>query len=156
MQRSEGSPLAGDREPDRGGGAWPSVEPAQDKFQAMMLATARPDLRLVNFQPRSMLVTAEHGVPRAKFPAIDYHNHLDSQDPAEVLQIMDSCGIERAVNITMRTGPDAFEVMERFHRAAPARFATIAWMNGPAFIPRTSSGRPSAGWSGSWSAAASA
>ena len=94
-----------------------------------MSATAQPDLRLVDFQPRSMLVTAEHFVPRAKFPAIDYHNHLDSQDPGDVLKIMDSCAIERAVNITMRTGPDAFEVMEEFHRAAPSRFAMIAWMD---------------------------
>ena len=117
------------QEPGCGGDESPPAEPVQDKFQAMMSATAKPDLRLADFQPRSMLVTAEHFVRRARFPAIDYHNHLDSQDPGEVLEIMDSCGIERAVNITMRTGPNAFEVMERFHRAAPSRFATIAWMD---------------------------
>ena len=87
MQRIEGSSIGGHREPEPGGDALPPTEPAQDKFQAMMSATAKPNLRLVDFQPRSMLVTAEHFVPRAKFPAIDYHNHLDSQDPGEVLQM---------------------------------------------------------------------
>ena len=41
---------------------------------------------------------------RPKFPAIDYHNHLDAQEPRAVLRIMDECNIERVVNITMQAG----------------------------------------------------
>lgn len=100
-----------------------------DKFIAMVSAKADVDLPLSNFQPRSMLVTPVHEVSRAKFPAIDFHNHLDAQDPADVVRIMDACGIERTVNITMRVGDEARAIMRRFHTFAPERFSTIAWMD---------------------------
>jgi predicted TIM-barrel fold metal-dependent hydrolase len=102
---------------------------SQDKFIAMVSAKAEVDLRLSDFQPRSMLVTPVHELKRAKFPVIDYHNHLDAQQPNELLKVMDECGIEKVVNITMRVGEDALAIMERFHGASPDRFATIAWMD---------------------------
>jgi predicted TIM-barrel fold metal-dependent hydrolase len=101
----------------------------QDKFVDMVSATAEVDLPLSSFQPRSALTTAATVVEKPKFPAIDYHNHLDSTDPREVLGIMDRCGVERVVNITMKTGQDALEVMDRFHGAAPERFSSIGWMD---------------------------
>jgi hypothetical protein len=52
-----------------------------DKFVNMVTATARVDLRLSDFQPRSCLSLAEHTVQTPRYPAIDYHNHLDSTDP---------------------------------------------------------------------------
>ncbi len=76
-----------------------------------------------------MLVAPEHCIERAKFPVIDYHNHLDAQEPSAVLRVMDECGIERVVNITMRVGDEAVAMIERFHRAAPDRFSTIGWMD---------------------------
>src|SRR5688572_12938567 len=30
---------------------------------------------IVDYRPRSTLVVAEHAVPRAKFPVIDFHGH---------------------------------------------------------------------------------
>jgi predicted TIM-barrel fold metal-dependent hydrolase len=101
----------------------------EDKFIAMVTAKAEVNLRLSDFQPRSMLVTPVHDLKRAKFPVIDYHNHLDAQDPAAVLKVMDECGIERTVNITMRVGSEALAVIKRFHSSAPERFATYAWMD---------------------------
>jgi predicted TIM-barrel fold metal-dependent hydrolase len=101
----------------------------QDKFVALVSATAKVALPLSDFRPRSMLRTAEHHVPRAKFPAIDYHNHLDSLEPDEVLRVMDASGIERIVNITMRTGSEALHMIEKFRAAEPHRFATIGWMD---------------------------
>ena len=101
----------------------------QDKFRAMVTATAEVDLKLTDFHPRSMLVTPEHAVERPIVPAIDYHNHLDSCDPREVLTIMDACGIERIVNITMQTGDAALAILHRFHSAAPERFSTMGWMD---------------------------
>jgi predicted TIM-barrel fold metal-dependent hydrolase len=95
----------------------------------MVSARATVDLPLGDFQPRSMLVTPVHEVLRAKFPAIDFHNHLDAQDPADVVRIMDVCGIERTVNITMKVGDEARSIMRRFHSFAPGRFSTIAWMD---------------------------
>ena len=44
---------------------------------------------------------------------IDYHNHLDALDPVDVLRIMDACGIERIVNITMKTGDEAIEMIRQ-------------------------------------------
>jgi predicted TIM-barrel fold metal-dependent hydrolase len=110
-------------------GASVAGEAKQDKFTAMVTATARVDLNLTDYHPRSMLVTPVHLVERPSVPAIDYHNHLDSLDPRTVLSIMDQCGIERTVNITMRTGDEALAVIDRFHSAAPERFSTIGWMD---------------------------
>jgi predicted TIM-barrel fold metal-dependent hydrolase len=100
-----------------------------DPFLALVAARAEVDLRLSDFAPRSMLVTPAHEIQRAKFPAIDYHNHLDAQDPQELLPVMDACNIERLVNITMQVGAEARAVMEQLQAAAPERFATIAWMD---------------------------
>src|SRR5260370_17875901 len=106
-----------------------SKAPSTDKFIAMVSAKAEGDLRLCDFEPRAMLTTPAHEVKRARFPAIDYHNHLDAQEPKEILKVMDECGVERIVNITMRIGDEALEVMNRFRSAAPDRFATITWMD---------------------------
>jgi len=116
--------------------------PEQDPFVAMVTAKAEVNLRLSDFQPRSMLVSPVHEVLRPKFPVIDYHNHLDALEPADVLRIMDECGIERVVNITMRTGEAALRTIDRFHNAAADRFCTYGWMDWkdlhvPGFFQRT-------------------
>jgi predicted TIM-barrel fold metal-dependent hydrolase len=87
------------------------------------------DLRLSDFRPRSMLVRPRHAIRRPKFPVIDYHNHLDAQDPREVLKVMDECGIERIVNITMYTGEKALAIIDKFHSVDKHRFATYGWMD---------------------------
>ena len=100
-----------------------------DNFMTMVTAKAQVTLPLGEFQPKSTLVTAEHPVERARFPVIDYHNHLDALDPVEVLRIMDACGIERIVNITMKTGDEAIAIIRKFKAADAERFATIGWMD---------------------------
>jgi predicted TIM-barrel fold metal-dependent hydrolase len=84
---------------------------ATDKFIAMVSAKAQVTLPLSDFHPRCMLTTARHEVPVPRFPAIDYHNHLDAQDPMRVLEVMDACG------------------MERYRAADAQRFSTIGWMD---------------------------
>jgi predicted TIM-barrel fold metal-dependent hydrolase len=100
-----------------------------DPFAAMVAATAKVDLCLGDFQPRSELITADRTPYRPRFPAIDYHNHLDSMEPAAVLRIMDEAGVERIVNITMQVGDKAMETLRRFREVSRERFATIAWMD---------------------------
>jgi predicted TIM-barrel fold metal-dependent hydrolase len=100
-----------------------------DKFVAMVSATAQVNLSLSDFHPRSELIVTDRTPLQPRFPVIDYHNHLDSLQPADVLKTMDECGVERVVNITMQVGDEAFAQLRRFHRAAPHRFATIAWMD---------------------------
>lgn len=101
----------------------------KDPFVAMVTARTEVDLKLSDFHPRSMLVAPVHEIRRPKFPVIDYHNHLDAQEPGEVLKIMDECGIERIINITMHTGDTALAMIHKFHSAAPDRFATYGWMD---------------------------
>ncbi|HZW81578.1 MAG TPA: amidohydrolase family protein [Candidatus Deferrimicrobiaceae bacterium] len=103
--------------------------PEQDSFVAMVTAKAEVDLHLSDFQPRSMLVSPVHEILRPKFPVIDYHNHLDSLEPSDVLRVMDECGIERIVNITMRTGEAALRMIHKFHHADRDRFSTYGWMD---------------------------
>jgi hypothetical protein len=100
----------------------------KDKFVAMATAKADVDLKLTEFKPVSMLVTPVHAINRSSVPAIDYHNHLDAFEPREVLKVMDACGIERVVNITMKTGDEALEAIDRY-AAIPERFSTIGWMD---------------------------
>jgi predicted TIM-barrel fold metal-dependent hydrolase len=114
----------------------------KDPFVAMVTARADVDLRLSDFHPRSMLAAPQHEIARPKYPVIDYHNHLDAQEPREVLKIMDESGIERIVNITMRTGEEALQMIRKFHSAAPGRFATYGWMDwsdvqSPGFVQRS-------------------
>lgn len=106
-----------------------SEQKTQDKFIAMVSATAAVALPLSDFHPRSMLTTPHHEVLLPRFPVIDYHNHLDAQDPKELLEIMDACGVEHIVNITMKVGDEAIRVMDRYRAADPARFSTIGWMD---------------------------
>ena len=101
----------------------------RDPFVSMMTAESKVNLNLSDFAPQSMLRVAEHSIARPKFPAIDFHNHIDGLEPAEVLRIMDACGIERLVNITMKPGTEGLESLARLHAASPNRFSTIAWMD---------------------------
>jgi len=120
-----------------------SGQPSEkDPFLEMVSARVEVDLKLSDFHPHSMLRAPAHEIKRPKFPVIDYHNHLDAQEPENVLRIMDECGIERVVNITMRTGQAALEVIHKFHSAAPDRFSTYGWMDwsdveSPGFFERS-------------------
>ena len=101
----------------------------EDKFVAMVSAKAKVTLPLSEFDPVCMLTTPRHEVPLPRFPVIDYHNHLDAQDPRQVLETMDACGIEHVVNITMKVGEEALAMIERYRSAGPNRFSTIGWMD---------------------------
>jgi predicted TIM-barrel fold metal-dependent hydrolase len=106
-----------------------SQQETQDKFVAMVSAKADVTLPLSDFHPRCMLTTPAHAVLLPRFPVIDYHNHLDAQDPQRVLEIMDACGIEHIINITMKVGTEALQMIDRYHAADAARFSTIGWMD---------------------------
>jgi len=102
---------------------------SEDKFIAMVSATAEVSLPVSQFEPRSTLAVATHEIERSKFPAVDYHNHLDAQEPGEVLRVMDACGVDKCVNITMQVGDQAFEMHRRFKHFAPDRFDSYAWFD---------------------------
>jgi hypothetical protein len=95
----------------------------------MVSVKANATLPISEFYPRCMLHNVPHAVRRLRFPVIDYNNHLDAQDSAEILKIMDACGIENIVNITMMVGNGAIVQIERCRTASAKRFSTIGWMD---------------------------
>ena len=55
-----------------------SVSIGQDiAYKADPDAAKRMTLLLKDFEPRAMVHLAAHEVPRAKFPAINFHNHVN-------------------------------------------------------------------------------
>ena len=106
-----------------------SEQGERDKFIAMVTARADVTLPISSFHPRSMLHLPPTTVLSPRFPVIDYHNHLDAQEPRDVLKIMDECGIEHMVNITMKVGEEALVMIDRYGSIAEGRFSTIGWMD---------------------------
>jgi hypothetical protein len=70
-----------------------------------------PEVKLTEYQPRSMMVTEYHVPLKAKYPVIDVHNHLGSvggsreaADPAECAREMDASGVAQ-VRMRQRSSP---------------------------------------------------
>lgn len=105
------------------------TEGDSDKFVDMVSARAEVTLPIGEFAPRCALTRPETTVEQPRFPAIDYHNHLDSVPAKDALRVMDACGVERVVSITMQVGEAGLAQMDRLRHAAKGRFATIGWMD---------------------------
>ena len=52
------------------------------------MAPSEPPPSILDYRPRSTLVTAEHKVPKAKFPAIDVHGHPGALTTPEAINRM--------------------------------------------------------------------
>src|SRR5208337_3722409 len=71
-------------------------------------AAKRMTLLLKDYDPKSMLHVPGHEVPRAKFPVIDVHNHVNDAGgvhgedipPAEVVRRMDATNVKKIVILT--------------------------------------------------------
>jgi predicted TIM-barrel fold metal-dependent hydrolase len=91
-------------------------------------------LLLKDFEPKSMLHAAEHPVPRAKFPVIDVHNHVN--DPggvhgeeipaAEVVRRMDKANVKKIVILTGMWGDKLQSVLDKMVKPYPDRFIVFA------------------------------
>jgi predicted TIM-barrel fold metal-dependent hydrolase len=93
----------------------------------------RRELRLSEFEPRSMLKVPAHEVGRAVFPAIDVHNHVnDARGGAppvpvpELLARMDRVNLKRIVILTGRWGEALQHVIDRMVKPHPDRFTVFA------------------------------
>ncbi len=59
------------------------------------------DVLLKDFRPKCQLKVAAHEPERAKFPAIDAHNHLFAAAPAErIVEVMDAVGVKLWLNVS--------------------------------------------------------
>jgi predicted TIM-barrel fold metal-dependent hydrolase len=91
------------------------------------------ELKLRDWQPRSMLITKTTEVLKPAFPVIDVHNHLGggkaTLTPRRVqgyLAEMDAAGVRTAVNLDGGWGPRLKETIAALDEAYPGRFLTYA------------------------------
>ncbi len=102
------------------------------------------DLRLSEFEPRSMLRVKETRVERPRFPVIDFHTHLSwspgpgkegrpefPAKPEEILPVMQRKNIRMMVNLTGGRGAVLEEVLRVWHKPYPDKFLvfTEPWWN---------------------------
>jgi predicted TIM-barrel fold metal-dependent hydrolase len=68
-----------------------------------------PPPTIREYKPKSTLVTAEHAVPRAKYPVIDIHSHQPTPMPTDqfdrVVKAMDELNLRLLVNLSGSFGP---------------------------------------------------
>jgi predicted TIM-barrel fold metal-dependent hydrolase len=94
------------------------------------------ELKLRDWQPRSMLVTKTTAVERPRYPAVDVHNHLgggkERLTPAVVsryLTEMTEAGVRTVVNLDGGWGDRLTETLAALDNAHPGRFLTFALVN---------------------------
>ena len=101
------------------------------------------NIHLVDYQPQPMLVTKETYVPKARYPAIDVHNHLrhiveSGEDISKIVSIMDECNVEAVVDLDGGFGENLDKHLRVLKEPYPDRFiiyARIDWsrINEPDF-----------------------
>jgi len=94
------------------------------------------ELKLRDWQPRSMLITKTTEVSKPVFPVIDVHNHLGggkaTLTPERVkryLAEMDAAGVRVVVNLDGGWGDRLKETIAVLDNAHPGRFLTYALIN---------------------------
>jgi len=91
-------------------------------------------LLLKDFDPKAMLHVPQHQVPRAKFPVIDVHNHVNDPGgihgeeipPAEVVRRMDEANVEKIVILTGQWGDKLQGLIDKMVKPYPDRFIVFA------------------------------
>lgn len=93
-------------------------------------ASKRMTLLLKDFDPKPMLHATVHEVPRAKYPVIDVHNHVNDAvgingreiPPAELVRRMDAANVEKIVVLTGMWGDKLQAVIDKMVKPYPDRF----------------------------------
>jgi len=104
---------------------------AQDlKYHPDPQAMVHQTLLLKDYEPKSMLHGAVHETPRAKFPVIDVHNHVNDPyrahneviPPADVVRQMDKANVQKIVILTGMWGEKLQGLIDRMVKPYPDRF----------------------------------
>jgi predicted TIM-barrel fold metal-dependent hydrolase len=92
-----------------------------------------PAPSILDYRPRSTLVTSAHLVPRAKYPAIDFHGHPGAIDTPEALSrlvaSMDSLNLGMMVAANNTSGDALKRTMDAI-RASPAARGRVRVLTG--------------------------
>ncbi len=108
---------------------------AQDlKYHPDPKAAEHETLLLKDYDPKSMLHAAAHETPRAKFPVIDVHNHVNDPygdhavdiPPAEVVRRMDAANVQKIVILTGMWGDQLQGLIDQMVKPYPDRFIVFA------------------------------
>lgn len=94
-------------------------------------------LLLRDFKPVSMLHVPVHNVSRAKFSAIDIHNHVNDvytrgneyQDPRKLVEMMDRMNVRQIVILTGGWGDRLQKVLDEMVRPFPDRFVVFTQLD---------------------------
>ena len=89
---------------------------------------------LKDFDPKSMLHVETHDVPRAKFPVIDIHNHVNDPGgvhgeeipPGELVQRMNHANVKKIAILTGMWGAKLQGVLDKMVTPYPDRFIVFA------------------------------
>lgn len=94
------------------------------------------ELKLRDWQPRSMLKTKQSSIEKPAYPVFDVHNHLgggkSTLTPQRVrgyLAEMDAAGVRTVVNLDGGYGERLTETLAALDVAHPGRFLTFALLN---------------------------
>jgi predicted TIM-barrel fold metal-dependent hydrolase len=107
------------------------------QYKADPDAAQKKTLLLKDFDPKPAIHTAVHEVPRAKFPVIDMHNHVNDAGgvhgediaPAEVVRRMDRANVKTIVILTGMWGDKLQGVLDKMVNPYPGRFIVFAQMD---------------------------
>lgn len=83
------------------------------------------NILLKDWAPKSSVVVPETSVPKAKYPAIDVHAHVNARTPEEVaawVKTMDEVGIQTSIILTGATGAQFDQLADLFLKPYPTRF----------------------------------
>jgi predicted TIM-barrel fold metal-dependent hydrolase len=94
------------------------------------------ELKLRDWQPRSMLVTKTTVIEKPRYPVVDMHNHLGGgkgwltpQRVRHYLTEMNETGVRTVVNLDGGWGDRLKETLAALDEAHPGRFLTFALVN---------------------------
>ena len=85
-----------------------------------------------DYAPRSLVVTKETFVAKAKYPVIDSHVHVVGKTPAEIaewVQTMDEVGMESSIVLTRAIGEKFEALSELMTKTYPGRFQLYCGMD---------------------------
>jgi predicted TIM-barrel fold metal-dependent hydrolase len=128
----QGPPPGGGPVPGRGGGRGRGtpIQPGEECPQGMTEVRPRscqapgmPAPSIVDYRPKSTLVTPEHKVPKAKYPAIDFHGHPQglfgsAEGLASLTTSLDGLNVRLMVSADNSSGERLLRTLETI-RASP-------------------------------------
>jgi predicted TIM-barrel fold metal-dependent hydrolase len=102
---------------------------------AVAVGDARPKstLRLADFKPISMLHTEAHKLTRARFPVVDFHQHVNERvgekglayPPDKLIPLMDAFNVRTLVILTGPSGAELDRLVATLVKPHPGRFVVF-------------------------------